>query len=120
MSAVDLDEAYKLGQKAVVIAAEDGNGYMSTITRKPGIIYNVDYDKVPLTLVANSERTFPKEWLTADRTDVTDDFIKYAKPLIGDDLVGIPTIGGIMRLARFKPIFAEKKLAEYVPSAYRK
>ncbi|NLG53136.1 MAG: diphosphate--fructose-6-phosphate 1-phosphotransferase [Clostridiales bacterium] len=120
VSAVDLDEAYKLGQKAVVIAAEDGNGYMSTITRKPGIIYNVDYDKVPLTLVANSERTFPKEWLTADRTDVTDDFIKYAKPLIGDDLVGIPTIGGIMRLARFKPIFAEKKLAEYVPSAYRK
>ncbi len=41
-SVVDLDEAYKLGQKAVEIAMEDGNGFMSTILRKPGKIYNVE------------------------------------------------------------------------------
>lgn len=118
-SAVDLDEAYKLGQKAVVIAAEDGNGYMSTLIRKPGLIYNVEYDKVPLALVANSERSFPDQWITPDKTDVTDDFVKYARPLIGEDPVGVPIIGGLMRFTRFKPVFAAKKLKEYTPQAYR-
>ena len=108
VSPVDLEEAYRLGQKAVQIAVEDGNGYMSTILRKPGIIYNVEYDKVPLDIVANSERTFPKEWIINNGMDVSDDFVKYARPLIGEDFVNIPMIGGLMRFARLKPIFAEK------------
>lgn len=119
-SATDLDEAYCLGQKAVEIAVEEGNGYMSTILRNPGNIYSVYYDKVSLGLVANSERTFPDEWLTKERNDVTDDFVKYARPLIGDEWVSVPLVNGIMRFTKFKPIFAEKKLSAYVPSAYRK
>ena len=118
-SVTDLDEAYKLGQKAVEIAATVGNGYMSTILRNPGALYSVRYDKTPLELVANSERTFPEAWLTPDRMDVTDEYIRYAKPLIGDDLVSIPMVNGIMRFTRFAPNFAEKKLADYVPQAIR-
>lgn len=119
-SVVDLDEAYKLGQKAVEIAIEDGNGFMSTILRKPGKIYNVEYDKAPLELVANSERSFPEAWISKQRNDVTDEFIRYAQPLIGEDWASIPMIGGLMRFSRMKPIFAEKKLKPYVPQAYRK
>lgn len=118
-SPVDLDEAYKLGQKAVEIAVRDGNGFMSTILRKPGPIYNVLYDKVPLKLVANSERSFPEQWITKDRIDVTDDFISYAKPLIGEDWVSIPMVGGLMRFAKLKPVFAEKKLPAYIPQTLR-
>jgi 6-phosphofructokinase len=118
-STVDLDEAYKVGQNAVVIAVEDGGGYMSTILRRPGLIYNVDYDKVPLELVANSEREFPEEWIAKSRVDVTDDFVRYAKPLIGEDWVSVPMIGGRQRFARLQPIFAEKKLAAYVPQGHR-
>jgi 6-phosphofructokinase 1 len=118
-SAVDLDEAYKLGQKAVEIAIENGNGYMSTILRKPGFLYSVEYGKVPLEVVANSERTFPGNWLTPNKIDVTDDFIRYAKPLIGEDWVSIPMVNGIMRFARLQPIFAGKKLKAYIPQAYR-
>ena len=44
-STIDLDEAYKVGQKAVEIAMNDGNGWMATILRQPGLIYNVYYDK---------------------------------------------------------------------------
>ena len=118
-SVVDLDEAYKLGQKAVQVAVEAGNGYMSTILRDAGFIYNVHYDKVPLELVANSERTFPEAWISQNRIDVTDDFIRYAKPLVGEDWVSIPMIGGRMRFARLKPIFAEKKLKPYIPQSIR-
>ena len=85
-STVDLDEAYKVGQKAVLVAAEEGGGWMSTILREPGGIYNVKFDKGPLEDVANSERSFPANWITKDRIDVTDDFVRWAMPLIGEPL----------------------------------
>jgi len=118
-SVVDLDEAYKVGQKAALIANEGENGWMATILREPGIIYNVRYDKVPLEKVANSERTFPKQWLAPNRIDVTDDFIRYARPLIGEDWASVPVVNGRQRFTRFKPIFADKKLPAYAPQALR-
>lgn len=117
-STIDLDEAYKVGQKAVEIALTEGNGWMATILRKPGFIYNVYYDKVPLEKVALSERFFPEKWLTPDKIDVTDEFISYVRPLIGEDWVSVPVINGIQRFTKFKPIFAEKKLDNYLPEAY--
>jgi 6-phosphofructokinase len=118
-STVDLEEAYRVGQKAVQIAVEDGSGFMATILREPGPIYQVRYDKVPLEVVANSERTFPKEWIASSGVDVTDDFLRYARPLIGDSWPTIPLVDGIQRYTRFQPLFAEKKLPGYVPQAYR-
>lgn len=118
-SNVDLEEAYKVGEKAVNIAAEGESGFMATILRKESGNYEIYYDKVPLEKVANSERSFPKGWITENRIDVTDDFIDYARPLIGEDWARIPIENGIMRFARFKPIFADKKLNNYTPEAYR-
>jgi len=119
-SAVDLEEAYRVGQKAVMVAKDEGSGYMATILRRPGDIYMVDYDKVPLEKVANSEREFPAHWITDDRSDVTDDFVRYARPLIGEDWVSVPLVNGIQRLARIKPVFAGKKCKTYVPQEYAK
>jgi 6-phosphofructokinase 1 len=119
-STVDLDEAFRAGQKAAELAANGTSGYMATILRAPGPIYNVRYDKVPLAEVANSERAFPSDWISADGTDVTDDFVRYARPLIGDDWPSIPLIDGRVRLARLKPIFADQKLPKYIPQADRK
>jgi 6-phosphofructokinase 1 len=119
-STVDLDEAYRLGQKAMELAATGQGGYMSTILREKGLIYNVRYDKVLLELVANSERTFPADWITKNGTDVSDDFVKYAKPFIGEDNLMLPMINGRQRMTQFKKIFAEKKLPAYIPEADRK
>ena len=118
-STVDLEEAYKIGQNAVVIAVEHGSGYMSTLLRRPGLIYAVDYDKAPLEAVANSERKFPEKWIAASRVDVTDEFVRYARPLIGEDWVSVPVVNGIQRFTRFHTVFADKKLPEYVPQAHR-
>jgi len=117
-STVDLDEAYQVGRHAVNIACQDGNGWMSTILRVPGRKYAVRFDKVPLEQVANSERMFPKAWLRPGKTDVTDDFLRYAQPLIGTKWVRIPLEKGIQRFARFRPIFAEKCCPAYEPEAY--
>jgi len=117
-STVDLDEAYKLGAKAVEIASSGKTGYMSTILRAKDSIYRIKYDKVPLNLVANSEKLFPENWITKNKIDVTDDFVNYAQPLLGNDFVSVPLYGGLIRFAKFKPIFAEKKLKNYTPMAY--
>jgi 6-phosphofructokinase 1 len=119
-STVDLDEAYRCGQKAVLLAAEGQGGYMSTLLRDPGMIYQVRYDKAPLELVANSERFFPKNWLTADGSDVTDEFLAYVRPLVGEDWPSVPVINGRQRFTQFKPVFAEKKLPAYELEAFRK
>ena len=118
-STVDLDEAYRVGQKAVLLAVNDDGGYMSTILRDPGMIYSVRYDKVPLGEVANSERTFPSDWITEDGCDVADAFVDYARPLVGEDWPSVPVINGRQRFAQIKPIFADKKLGAYVPEAMR-
>jgi 6-phosphofructokinase len=118
-STVDMDEAYKLGQQAVLIATHDGSGYMSTLLREPGPIYRVRYDKVPLELVANSERAFPQQWIAANRIDVTDEFVAYARPLIGDNWPSIPLVNGLQRFARLEHTLAPQQLPAYVPQAHR-
>jgi len=117
-STIDLDEAYRVGQKAVDIAVNDGNGWMATMLRESGFIYNIKYDKVPLEKVALSERFFPEKWIDSSRVDVTDEFLDYVRPLIGEDWVSVPIINGKQRFTRFKPMFADKKLSEYTPEAY--
>jgi len=119
-SIVDLDEAYRVGQKAVEIALHDGNGWMATILREPGFIYNVRYDKVPLEKVALSERTFPEKWISKNRYDVTDEFLEYARPLVGEDWPSVPMINGRQRFARLNRKFADKKLPIYKLEAYQK
>lgn len=117
-STVDLEEAYKLGQQAVLVALKDGSGYMSTLLRNPGPLYSVRYDRVPLEQVANSERTFPAEWIAPNRVDVTDDFVRYARPLIGESWPTIPLVNGLQRFTRLQPIFAAQSLPPYTPQAY--
>jgi ATP-dependent phosphofructokinase / diphosphate-dependent phosphofructokinase len=119
-STVDLEEAYKSGQLAAVLAATGQSGFMSTILRNPGPIYNARYDKVPLAEVANSERTFPAAWISKTGYDVTDDFVRYAKPLVGEDMLTMPMVDGRFRLTRFQSIYAKQKLPPYVPQADRK
>src|SRR5215213_303716 len=102
-SVVDLDEAYGVGCHAVEIARSEGNGWMSTILRDQGkASYNVRFDKAPLEKVANSERFFPKHWIAPSRIDVTDHFLDYARPLIGDDWVSVPLVDGLARFARIE------------------
>jgi 6-phosphofructokinase 1 len=117
-SVVDMEEAYQVGLKATSVAATEGGGWMATLLRRPGPDYSVYYDRVPLEEVANSERTFPRAWLAPNRIDVTDDFLRYAQPLLGDEWPSIPLENGLQRFARLSPIFADRKCPAYRPEAY--
>ena len=106
VSEVDNQEAYQVGSYSAKLALEGQNGYMATIIRNPGENYKVKYDKIPLDVVANSEREFPKEWIAPNKTDVTDDFIRWAMPLIG---------GPLPEFTRFKDIYVSKRCDKYIP-----
>ena len=119
-STVDLDEAYRAGQKAALLAAGGESGHMATILRNAGPLYSVRYDKVPLPEVAGSERKFPAAWIAPSGNDVTDDFVRYAMPLVGEGMLTLPMIAGRQRMTRLEPIYADQKLDKYVPQADRR
>ena len=118
-STVDLDEAYRAGQTAAHLAAAGDSGHMATLLRQPGEVYGVRYDKVPLADVANSERSFPASWIADSGCDVTDHFLRYAQPLVGEGMLSLPMVGGRQRLTQFEPRYANQVLEPYIPQADR-
>ena len=118
-SKVDMEEAYLVGRKAVSVAVEEGTGWMATILREPGADYRPFYHRVPLGDVANTVRQIPAEWISENGLDVTDDFVRYARPLIGEEWPNIKLVDGRQRFARFNISFIEKKLPTYTPTQFR-
>lgn len=118
-SEIDIDEACEVAKHAVKIAVTDGGGYMSATLRKPGESYEAFFGKAELGVVANSFRALPKSWIASSEIDVTDDFVKYAMPLIGTKSPGIKMCGGLQRFAKIDVAFIDKKLPEYVPESMR-
>ena len=110
-SSVDLEEAHRVGAHAAELGLEGKSGLMATILREPGEAYSVGYGEVPLEEVANAERSFPAGWIADNRVDVTDDFVDWAMPLIGDPLPDF---------TRLEPKMAEAAgLEDYTPQGMR-
>ena len=87
------------------------------------------FKKKPFTIVVLTDtqyysNSYPEifteqtQWIADNKIDVKDEFLGYVRPLIGEDWISVSLINGRQRFAKFKPIFAEKKLPDYVPEAY--
>jgi 6-phosphofructokinase len=118
-SRVDIEEAYRVAQEAVSIALRDGTGWMATILRRPGEKYDAYYDKVRLEVVANTARHLPRHWIAENRVDVTDDFVRYALPLVGNGNPDIRIENGFQRFAKIRCEFVARKTREYRPVRLR-
>lgn len=118
-SVVDAEEAYCVGAHAVEVALRDGTGFMATILRAKEDVYRAVYDKVSLRTVANSERFLPAGWIGEGGFDVTDDFVRYARPLIEGGWPQIPIKNGLQRFARLDLHLIDKRLPRYVPIKLR-
>ena len=121
-SEVDENEAYEVGRHAVKIAIEEGTGYMATILRDySSKEYKIYYDKVPMGVIANSARGLPPEWITESGIDVTDEYIDYAMPLIGERprILPITGPGGLPDFANLDINPLDKKCKYYIPVNHR-
>lgn len=85
VSRVDQQEAYAVGQFAVKAAIAGESGYMVAIEGHRGEKYSFDLFLTPLSKVANVEKKFPLEWITAGNK-IDDRFFDYAMPLMMDEM----------------------------------
>jgi 6-phosphofructokinase 1 len=93
-SATDLDEAYALGGKAVQVAFEGATGVIPAIRRLSDQPYMTEYISVKISSVANRERKVPSKWIREDGMGVTDDFVRYARPLVQGETTPL-FVGGL-------------------------
>lgn len=88
-SDVDLAEAERCGAKAVEYALAGMNRVMVSMKRISDDPYAIEYIPADVSKIANREKPVPKEWITPSGTDLTEDFIRYARPLIGENVLPV-------------------------------
>jgi ATP-dependent phosphofructokinase / diphosphate-dependent phosphofructokinase len=86
-SSVDREEAYQVGRRAVRAAMEGETSAMVTLDRAEGPDYAISYGLASLDRIANVEHTLPDAYINDAGNGVTEAFVEYAKPLIGDPLL---------------------------------
>lgn len=101
LSATDQKEAIASGAYGVKCAIEGETGKMIGFSRVEGGNYRVDYVAEDVDLICNQEKTVPLEWITKNGSDIGQEFIDYALPLIQGE-VKVPSKDGL-------PLFAYRK-----------
>jgi 6-phosphofructokinase len=82
-SPVDADEARRCGRQAVRYALEHDNGSVAMKRTGSGKNYGIELFRTELKNVAEKTKSMPDEFLNADGNGVTDRYLEYALPLVG-------------------------------------
>ena len=93
VSRVDITEAYQVGGAGVKCAFDGESGKMVALIRTSDDPYQCVTGLFDIADVANLEKTVPKEWIINDGTYLSEEFIRYAKPLIQAELTPIMVDG---------------------------
>ena len=95
-SLTDINEAEEVGMRAVEEVNKGNTGMMVTIQRISEDPYKSETDVYDIHDIANVEKKIPEEWIDKTNKQMTEEFIKYARPLIIGELLpifknGVPT-----------------------------
>lgn len=82
LSETDQQEAILAGEFGVQAALNGETGKMIAFKRQSNVPYSMKCTLEDVDAICNEEKTVPVEWITSDGSDVTDAFIRYARPLI--------------------------------------
>jgi 6-phosphofructokinase 1 len=85
-SEVDRDEAVLSGATALKATIEGKSGVMVGFERIPGEEYRARTVLVPIQDVMLHEKILPDNYINERGNDVTDEYVKWCKPLIGSEL----------------------------------
>ena len=88
-SRTDVNEAYAVGGAAAAAAFAGESGRMIALERISSYPYQCIAKSVDVQQVANLEKKVPLEWVNADHTAMTDEFLAYALPLVQAELTPI-------------------------------
>ena len=87
-SPVDRDEAVLAGRKALQAALNGESGVMVGFIREETEdgSYKIQLRMIPISEVMMYEKVLPKEYINERGNDVTEEFAKWCRPLIGPEL----------------------------------
>ena len=83
-SPVDVDEARRCGREAVRLAMAEDNGSVAIKRIADGPDYAIELFRTELSSVAEKTKPMPDEFINADGNGITDAFVNYAMPLVGE------------------------------------
>ncbi len=107
-SKVDVEEAFKAGQKAVQAAVRGTSDKMVGFKRISSNPYKIKYALIPLAKAANTEQKVPLEWILPHGKGLTQDYVDYALPLIqGESKAKLED--GLPRFAQLNKVRVTKK-----------
>ena len=95
-SRIDILEASEVGGAALAAADEGDTGKMVVFVRTSDDPYQANTEVKDVHKIANEERLVPRNWVNEEGTYVTDEFIRYVRPLIRGDVPPI-MVDGIPR-----------------------
>ena len=108
-SAVDVKQAYAVGEAAVKLALAGKTARMPVIKRLSDKPYRWKIDEAPLSRVANKEKMLPKRYITKDGFGITEACRRYLQPLIkGEDYP--PYVNGLPKKLTLKNVSVKPKL----------
>ena len=81
-SKVDLDEAEALGAAGVEAALQGKTGVMVGVHRISDVPYTAEIRTTPVADVANKVKLVPREMISEDGFNVTEDALTYLRPLV--------------------------------------
>ena len=86
LSETDITESVELGRLAVRLGLEGESGRMARLTRISDEPYKVEYSSVDIKEVANLEKKVPVEWINEAKNGVTEEMLRYLKPLVKGEM----------------------------------
>ena len=101
-SRTDITEAYQVGGAAAKAAFEGVTGQMVALKRISNSPYQCTTELHPISEVANLEKKVPLSWMNENHTQMTEDFLAYARPLIQAELTPL-YIAGLPHHIYMKP-----------------
>ncbi len=108
-SAVDVKQAYAVGEAAVKFALAGKSAVLPVIKRLSDEPYRWRIDEAPLSRIANKEKMVPRRYISTDGYSITAACRRYLAPLIcGEDYP--PYINGLPKHAKLKKVRVVKKL----------
>ena len=105
-SQTDIDEAFCAGKTAVEEMLKGTTDKMVGFACDRTNGYKCEMKLFDLSDCANFEKKFPREWINAAGNNVTEEFAKYALPLIQGE-TKLEKEDGLPRFARLKKVFAK-------------
>jgi 6-phosphofructokinase 1 len=83
-SELDREEAISAGEEAVRAVLDGESGVMVAFERAEIEVYKMNIKLVPIEQVMMFERKIPENYINERGNDVTQEFIDWCRPLIGE------------------------------------